>query len=143
MQTEPNMPNKPLHAITIETKRPEVLAEFYQKAFNLTPPKWNGQDQVGFSLTNNVYLGFDRAKESVKPGTSGPVLWFHVIGVEDVYTHMIGLGARNRTSPTQNSQTGETLAVLYDPDGNMIGLIGPGLKPSETTGIQRNEATGI
>lgn len=115
---------RPIQAISIATNRLEDLLEFYQMGFDLGKPNWKGKDHAGFML-NNIYFGFDRIKEKVKPGPGGPVIWFRVPNVEAAFTRLISLGAHARTVPEDSREVGETIAVVYDPDGNMVGLIGP------------------
>jgi predicted enzyme related to lactoylglutathione lyase len=113
-----------LYAVSIATHRPEALADFYRMAFDLGEPKWKDKDHAGFEL-ENIHLGIDRIKEESQNKAGGPVLWFRVANVEEAFTRLIDLGAKVRTNVTDYGRVGETVAVLFDPDGNLIGLIGP------------------
>jgi predicted enzyme related to lactoylglutathione lyase len=108
-----------LEAVLIETTRPETLAEFYRQAFNLSEPTFDGEDHLG------IYLGFERVSPQ-EQRANGPVqLWFRVNDVQALYIRLLALGATVRYEPTSRKSPGELLAMLYDPDGNMIGLISP------------------
>jgi len=111
-------------AVTIATNDPEFLSGFYQQAFNLPAMKWEGKDHVGVQL-NNLYLGFDRVKEKVKDTAGGPVIWFYVENVEETFLHFVEAGARVRTNVNRDYRPGLAIAVFYDPDGNMFGIMGP------------------
>ena len=113
-----------VQAVTFATKNPEELAAFYQQAFNIPVAKKVDKDHLGIQL-EDFYLSFDRIKEEAKPGPGGIVVWFYVNNVEEQFTHMVGMGARVRTNVNRDERPGQALAVLYDPDGNMIGLMGP------------------
>jgi predicted enzyme related to lactoylglutathione lyase len=113
-----------LEAVLIETTRPETLAEFYRQAFNLSEPTFDGEDHLGMDL-GNTYLGFDRVSPQ-EQRASGPVqLWFRVNDVQPLFIRLLALGATVRYEPTSRKSPGELLAMLYDPDGNMIGLVSP------------------
>lgn len=116
--------NVRIAAVTFATNDPEALAGFYQRAFNLPAVKKEDKDHWGVSL-GGFYLGFDRIKEKAKETPSGAVIWFLVDDVEAAFTHLISIGARVRSNVTKDKRPGEALAVLFDPDGNMIGLMGP------------------
>lgn len=110
-----------LEAVLIESSRPESLADFYRQAFNLQQPKFDGEDHLGMDL-GNIYLGFDRVSPQ-EQRASGPVqLWFRVKDVQQMYIRLLALGATVHYEPTSRKRSGEILAMLYDPDGNMIGL---------------------
>jgi predicted enzyme related to lactoylglutathione lyase len=112
-------------AITIATHRPEDLAQFYQLGFGWDEPKWKGKDHCGFDLDNDLHFGFDRIKQESKNGAGGPVIWFRVADVRQVFNRLISLGARVRSNVEDDRKVGETVATLFDPDGNIFGLIGP------------------
>jgi uncharacterized glyoxalase superfamily protein PhnB len=111
-----------LEAILIKSTHPEELAIFYQRGFNLEPPRTAGEDLLGFQMAD-VYLGFERVRllSSDPPGAVS--IWFRVPSVEDVFKRLVDLGAQVKTPP-QKESWGETLAILHDPDGNAIGLVG-------------------
>jgi predicted enzyme related to lactoylglutathione lyase len=114
-------------SVTIATKDPEKLSDFYRNAFHFPEGKWRNKDHIGFQL-ENIYLGFDRSKEKSEQGTGGFVLWFTVRDVEHAFQHLIASGASVRTNITRDELPGKALAVLLDPDGNMIGLVGPSVR---------------
>ena len=113
-----------VQSVTFASKNPEELAGFYQQAFNIPVAKKLDKDHLGIQL-ENLYLGFDRIKQDAKPGPGGAVIWFWVDDVEETFTRIVGLGAKIRTEVTRDERPGLSLAVLFDPDGNMIGLMGP------------------
>jgi predicted enzyme related to lactoylglutathione lyase len=113
-----------VHAVTFVTKEPEELAAFYQQAFNIPVAEKVDKDHLGVQL-KNLYLAFDRSKEAGKPNEAGPVVWFYVENVEETFTHLVSMGARVRTNVSKDERPGQALAVFYDPDGNLFGLIGP------------------
>lgn len=113
-----------ISGVTYATKDPEALAGFYQQAFDIPALKKVDRDHLGVDL-GGFYLGFDRIKEKLKENPGGPVVWFFVNDVEAVFTHLVSIGARVRSNVTKDERPGEAVAVLYDPDGNMIGLVGP------------------
>ncbi|MBV6503134.1 MAG: hypothetical protein AKCLJLPJ_01198 [Fimbriimonadales bacterium] len=112
-----------LDAVLFASPRPEALAEFYERGFGLAPPKWHGTDHLGLNLPN-TYLGFDRVEESSTAASAAVSVWFRVPDVEETFARLVDLGARVKYAPTAEESPGEILAMLYDPDGNIIGLIG-------------------
>lgn len=113
-----------LDAVLIACSNPEALAEFYQRGFELDPPRRNSEDHLGLNLSN-TYLGFDRVTEA-STDTSGPVsIWFKVADIDLTFERLVRLGATVKYAPTKEESPGEILAMLYDPDGNSIGLISP------------------
>ena len=113
-----------VQAVTYATKRPEELAGFYQQALNIPVAKQIDKDHYGVQL-DNLYLGFDRIKEDAKPSPGGAVVWFWVDDVEATYMRMVGMGAQVRTEVNRDERPGLALAVFFDPDGNLLGLMGP------------------
>lgn len=111
-----------LEAVLIASSDPESLAAFYEKGFELSPPKWNGDDHLGFNLSN-TYLGFDRVQESAQTSNGAVSIWFRVSNIEATFAHLVHLGAKVKYAPTSEESPGEILAMLYDPDGNSLGLI--------------------
>ena len=113
-----------IQAITFATDNPEHLSSFYQEAFNLPAMKWEGKDHVGVQV-GNMYLGFDRIKEKIKENPGGPVVWFYVENVEDTFLHFVEKGARVRSNVNREYRKGLAIAVFFDPDGNLFGIMGP------------------
>jgi predicted enzyme related to lactoylglutathione lyase len=114
-----------LEAVLIETSRPEELADFYRRGFNLDPPKVFGENHLGFSIAG-FYLGFDRVSPDAISVGSSISIWFRVPAMQPVFDRLVQMGAEIKSPPDEESSPGETLASLYDPDGNVIGLIAPG-----------------
>lgn len=113
-----------LEAVLIETARPETLAEFYRSAFDLEEPRNSGPDHLGMDL-ENTYLGFDRVSGAGGENQAPVQLWFQVEDVEGQFMRMVRLGARVKYAPESESSAGEVLAMVFDPDGNQVGLVGP------------------
>ncbi len=122
--------NLRVQAVTFASKDPERLAGFYQQAFNIPAAKWIGKDHLGIQL-ENLYLGFDRIKKEADPGPGGAVVWFYVDDVEETFHSLVAQGARIRSEVTRDERPGQALAVLFDPDGNMVGLMGPSVPKKE------------
>lgn len=110
-------------AILFETARPLELARFYRDAFGCSEPRWFGDSHVGIRAAN-TYLGFDRVEEPAL-GRPRASVWFRVGDVPAACEHLKALGARVKSEPEWETSPGETLARLWDPDGNEIGLVGP------------------
>ena len=120
---EQHTPTIILDAVLFASPHPETLAEFYQHALELGPPKWHGEDHLGLNLSN-TYLGFDRVQENTS--SSGSVsIWFRVFDIQATFKRLVRLGAKVKYAPTQEESPGEILAMVYDLDGNSIGLISP------------------
>lgn len=116
--------NLRVQAVTFATNRPEELAGFYQQALNIPVAKQLDKDHLGVQL-ENMYLGFDRIKEGPKASAGGAVVWFWVDDVEEAYMRLIRMGAQVRTEVNRDERPGLALAVFFDPDGNLFGLMGP------------------
>ncbi|MGD8456382.1 MAG: VOC family protein [Anaerolineales bacterium] len=98
----------------------ESLASFYQRAFDLPEPNRQGDDHIGFPL-GDIYFGFDRVEQPHQE-YPGPVsLWFRVDDLSAAFDHCVEIGAKVKYPPSKKPW-GDTLAALYDPDGNLIGL---------------------
>ncbi|MCI0553115.1 MAG: hypothetical protein L0287_19380 [Anaerolineae bacterium] len=119
---EERMPASRLDAILITSAHPESLAEFYQKGFELEEPRLHGPDHLGLNLSN-TYLGFDRTNETALASSGSISIWFKVPDIEATFARLVGLGAKVKYAPTTEESPGEILAMLYDPDGNSVGLI--------------------
>jgi predicted enzyme related to lactoylglutathione lyase len=112
-----------IEAILIETSQPENLAAFYRQAFQLPAPVPQGEDHIGFPSTSlGVYLGFDRVQDSHGQAVKATSLWFRVQDIEASFQCLIQAGGRVKSSPCQQEGT-ERLATVFDPDGNVVGLI--------------------
>lgn len=120
-----------VQAVTYATNRPEELAAFYQQALNIPVAKKVDKDHLGVQL-ENLYLGFDRIKEDVKATPGGAVVWYWVDDVEAAYMRMVEMGAQVRSEVTRDERPGFALAVFFDPDGNLLGLMGPSVPGGDT-----------
>ncbi|OGO26854.1 MAG: hypothetical protein A2136_04195 [Chloroflexi bacterium RBG_16_54_11] len=121
---EQHIPTSRLDAVLFASPNPEALAEFYRQGFELEPPKWHGADHLGFNLSN-TYLGFDRVGDEILTPRPAVSIWFRVTDSESTFQRLMRLGAKVKYPPTKEESPGEILAMLYDPDGNTIGLISP------------------
>lgn len=112
-----------LDAILLEATDPEALALFYRQAFDLPEPVYFGPDHLGIDL-ENTYLGFDRVPGSESESRSRVQFWFQAEDVGARFQRLLSLGARVKYPPESESSPGEVLAMVYDPAGNQVGLIG-------------------
>jgi len=110
-----------VEAITFRSKNPLKLAQFYQKAFNLGDVKVSSGNHYGV-YTKNVYLGFEHDLREPDRGDAVTV-WFKVGNVSHFFKTLQLVGAKPRTTPDWESSRGETMATLFDPEGNVFGLI--------------------
>ncbi len=109
-----------IDTVIIVTSRMKELADFYQEGLQLSPPQSHSDNHLGFPI-GGTYLGFDKVEkvESTYPGAIS--LWFRVDDIEATFNRFKELGAKVKYPPTKKPW-GDTLAALYDPDGNLIGL---------------------
>jgi uncharacterized glyoxalase superfamily protein PhnB len=68
-----------------------------------------------------VYLGFDLVDEIQGQQPGAVSLWFRVDDLEATFNHLVSLGAQIKYPP-QEKPFGDTLAAVFDPDGNIVGL---------------------
>ncbi|MCW3980176.1 MAG: VOC family protein [Candidatus Bathyarchaeota archaeon] len=117
---EDNGANVALDTVIICTTRMNELAEFYRLGLGLEEPKPQGKNHLGFQL-QGTYLGFDKVEEDqfLHPGAHS--LWFTVNNIEEVFEHLKNIGAKVRYPPTKKPW-GDTLAAVFDPEGNVVGL---------------------
>jgi predicted enzyme related to lactoylglutathione lyase len=111
-----------LDAVLFASPHPESLAAFYQQGFELEPPRYHGADHLGLNLVN-LYLGFDRTKERTTTSQGTVSIWYKVPDIEEAFQRLVQLGAKVKYAPTMDESPGEILAMLYDLEGNSIGLI--------------------
>lgn len=109
-----------IDTVIIVTSRMKELAEFYQEGLQLSPPQSHSDNHLGFPI-GGTYLGFDKVEkvESTYPGAVS--LWFRVDDLEATFNRFKKLGAKVKYPPTKKPW-GDTLAAIYDLDGNLIGL---------------------
>jgi len=112
--------NATVDTIIITSTDIEGLASFYQKGFDLPEPNRQGDDHLGFPM-GGVYLGFDRAEQSPQEYPGAISLWFRVDDLAAAFDRFVEIGAGVKYPPTEKPW-GDTLAALYDPDGNLFGL---------------------
>ena len=111
-------------AITFASRDALALAAFYAEAFGLGEIERSASDHVGVRA-GNTYLGFDQVRDAAD-GTSRGVVWFDVADVRRSFDRLLALGGAPVMQPDTECSPGETLATIRDPDGNLVGLIGPG-----------------
>jgi predicted enzyme related to lactoylglutathione lyase len=109
-----------LDTVIICTTRMSELAEFYKLGLQLNEPRSQGDDHLGFQLSE-MYLGFDKIDEDqfIHPGAVS--LWFRVDNLEETFERFKDLGGKVKYPPTKKPW-GETLAAVFDFDGNVVGL---------------------
>lgn len=108
-----------LVAAIIKTTRMAELAEFYRAGLELAKPESYGSDHLGMRA-GAVDLGFDLVKE--RPASADAVsLWFAVDDLQATFDRFVKLGAKPKFAPTKKPW-GDTLAAVFDPDGNVVGL---------------------
>lgn len=112
--------NVALDTVIICTTRMRELAEFYKLGFELQEPEPQGDNHLGFQLPG-VYLGFDNVEEDqfLHPGATS--LWFRVNDITETFERLKSVGARVKYPPTKKPW-GDTLAAVFDPDGNIVGI---------------------
>lgn len=109
-----------LDTIIIFTEQMEMLAEFYKSGFNYNGKLNLSPGHIGFPLDNGIYLGFDQVEEAHQNG--GVSLWFAVESIDASFERFVAVGAKVRYEKKQLPM-GDTLASLWDLDGNIFGLV--------------------
>jgi predicted enzyme related to lactoylglutathione lyase len=85
----------------------------------LGTPSREDAEHVGFELEPG-YFGLEVPNEfSGEPVT----VWFGVDDVEGFYRRFLDAGATSHVAPQGGGK--ETMAAVRDPEGNVIGLVGP------------------
>jgi len=107
-----------LDTVIIFTTRMEEMAAFYQEGLDIGPYEIS-PNHLGCRV-GPIYFGFDQV-EDAKQGDSNVTLWFEVDDIQGAFDRLLAMGARERYPPSRKPW-GATLAAVYDPDGNMIGL---------------------
>ncbi len=105
----------------IFTSQHRALADFYCGALDLPEPEAFGDDHLGIQL-EHFYLGFDESEASEGHRAGGVSLWFAVPDLDASFARFVELGADVRCPP-EVKPFGDRLASVYDPDGNIIGLV--------------------
>jgi predicted enzyme related to lactoylglutathione lyase len=109
-----------LDTVIIQSRNIQELANFYRQGLELPPPDQNGSDHLGFQLPD-FYLGFDLVGDSPDEYPGAVSLWFRVDDLGKTFQQFVDLGAQVIYPPTVKPW-GDTLAAVFDPDGNVIGL---------------------
>ena len=120
MSKKPATSNATIDTIIIVTTQMKELAQFYQEGLQLNPPQSHSDDHLGFPI-GGTYLGFDKVKETDFKYPGAVSLWFRVDDIDATFDRFKQLDAKVKYPPTKKPW-GDTLAALYDPDGNLIGL---------------------
>ena len=111
-------------AVVFHSSDPERLSAFYARALGAGEAKRYGPAHLGIKLPHG-YLGFERGERA----HGGCItIWFGVDNVEDAYPRWLELGGRPMSAPAREESAGEIIASLYDPDGNVVGLVCPATK---------------
>ncbi|NMM47792.1 VOC family protein [Marinigracilibium pacificum] len=94
--------------------------EWYSKAFD-TKPYFDEPFYVGFNIAG-YELGLLPQEDSGKQLTENTITYWGVSDINEAYSHMLDIGAKNHEEP---NSVGEDLMVasVIDPWSNIIGLI--------------------
>lgn len=130
METQSNDAPRPAFrglrtAVYHATDLPKASA-WYARALDLEP-YFEAPYYVGFQV-GGAELGLDPDPEGVPAGAGGVIAYWAVDSVEAALTRLVGLGARLRT-PAQEVGGGVTVATIWDPFSNILGLIETPTKP--------------
>jgi predicted enzyme related to lactoylglutathione lyase len=110
---------------------PDVQAAkaWYAQAFG-TDPYFDEPFYVGFNI-GGYELGLVPAEGAAKPGENGVVVYWGVPNADDGVAYMLGQGAKKREG-VQDVGGGIRLATMFDPWGNVLGIIeNPYFKPEK------------
>jgi predicted enzyme related to lactoylglutathione lyase len=110
-----------LDTVIIFTGQHQLLASFYQTGLDLPEPEPFGDTHLGIQL-EGLYLGFDQVEGLNEPSTGGVSLWFGVPDLDASFAKLVDQGAEVRYPP-EEKPFGDRVASVYDPDGNVIGLV--------------------
>ena len=111
--------NISVEAVLIETVQLAAMANFYRTGFELSEPDTEDNGQVGFQI-GDVYFGLEQVEQSSAPSRAMS-LWFKVEDARVVYERLLNLGAQTKDPPKDTDD--EVIASVFDPDGNVIGLL--------------------
>ena len=120
MSKKQSTTNATIDTIMIFTPRMKELAQFYQEGLQLSAPQAQGDDHLGFPIAG-TYFGLDQVDDTEYTYPGAVSIWFRVDDIEATFDRFKQLGAKVRYPPTKKPW-GDTLAALYDPDGNPFGL---------------------
>ena len=110
-----------LDTVIIYTGQHELLAGFYQFGLDLPEPEPFGDTHLGIQM-EGLYLGLDLVEGLDEPSIGGVSLWFGVLDLDAYFAKLVDLGAEVRYPP-EDKPFGDRLASVYDPDGNIIGIV--------------------
>lgn len=94
--------------------------EWYSKALGIEP-YFDQPFYVGFNV-GGYELGLDPDVPSTPGGTGGGVAYWGVADAEESFRRLLSLGATER-SPVQEVGEGIRVATVFDPFGNIFGII--------------------
>ncbi len=131
--------------INLVVRDMEAMVDFYRRlgvTFTPTREPWdrhhrsfaapNVTDGFDFDLDSQSFVS--RWDQGWPAGTTGPVLGFRLPSsdaVDDAYRDLTGAGYAGQQPPWDGFM-GARYAVVTDPDGNAIGLMGP-IDPTRRT----------
>ena len=85
------------------------------------PPYFDQPFYVGFNI-GGYELGLDPDASSVGTGAGGVVAYWGVANAAEAFARLTSLGAKERT-PVQDVGEGIRVATVFDPFGNVFGII--------------------
>lgn len=93
---------------------------WYSDVFDIDP-YFDEPFYVGFKV-GGYELGLQPAEGDARPGEGGVIAYWGVPDVDKALTHVLGNGAELRED-VQEVGEGVRVATVYDPFGNVLGLI--------------------
>lgn len=111
-------------AILIRARDPGALERFYAEGLGFPPARPEG-GILGIRAAN-LFLGFEPLAGDEAGAAPRTTVWFDVPDARAAFARLVAAGGEPRMEPDPECSPGETLAVVADPEGNLVGLIGPG-----------------
>ncbi|MFQ5552411.1 MAG: VOC family protein, partial [Thermoplasmata archaeon] len=79
-----------LDTVIIDTPRIQEMADFYGGGLRLGAPKPEGDDHLGFALSN-AYFGFDRVERARDSYPGAVSVWFEVDDLQATFQRFVDL----------------------------------------------------
>jgi uncharacterized protein len=100
-----------------------AAAEWYSKLFGIKIT-WLENPEHFFIRVGDQEVWFHQSDSKVPSGAAGHVAYWQVVDFDAVLERATQLGAKLYRGPLDR-QDGSYMCQVQDPDGNLIGLIGP------------------